>query len=182
MTEYTFKEVNGVKLVDFSNFPEELENMWMAIHKFNNHGTLSAIAYIYKNDKYPPGTIVETPYMYHEYPDAYSVYLKENEDGVFIGTRVYTNPKYRGRGWWKFLFGFLRDVLYTNFNMYTDSTEERTVAVEKMYQHAQKMLNQDAYNQNDGRFFVEEILPPRDPCYPEIWYNHRIGGKVNEIN
>lgn len=182
MTSFFFEEQNGVKLVNFNKFPEELGNMWISVHKFKNHGMLYAVVSMYQNDMYPPGTIIETPYMYNDYPDAYSVYVKKNEQGIFIGTRIYTNPKYRGNKWWKYLLGFLRDFLYTNFDMYTDVTPERTLAGEKIFKNAQKMLNQNTLNKNDGRMYVEEILPPRDPCYPETWYNHRIGGRIDESN
>jgi hypothetical protein len=182
VTEYKFEEIDGVKLANFSSFPKELGNMWLSFYKFKNHGMLHAVVCMYQNDLYPPGTIVESPYMYNDYPDAYSVYRKMNDDKIFIGTRIYTNPEFRGNGWWKYLIAFLRDFLYTNFEMYTDAGKERTLAGEKIFRNAQNMVNQYTSNENDGRMNSQEILPPRDPCYPETWYNHRIGGRVNELN
>lgn len=181
MTEYYFEEMNGVKLVNFSNFPKELEGLWFSLHKFKDNSLLYAVVSIYKNNRHPSGTIIETPFMHNDYPDAYAIYLHENQEGIVISTRIYTNPEYRGSGWWKLLFGFLRDFLYTNFDMHTDSTGERTVAVERIYKYAKDMVNQEDYTKNDGRINVPEILPPRDPCHPDTWYNHRIGGK-NESN
>jgi hypothetical protein len=177
MTNVVTNTVNEKKIPYLSSFPKELENVWVHVHKFENHPTLSLVVSLYKNDDFKKGTIIISPYFYHKYPDVYCVYTKDVDGETHIGTRAYTNPKYRGRGYWKWFILFLRSFLYNNLQMYTDVSPERNSFMEKAYKNVQKTINYeyDKYK-NDGKMYTKEYQEPRDPCFPDIWYNHRIGG------
>jgi|AntAceMinimDraft_5_1070358.scaffolds.fasta_scaffold01601_3 hypothetical protein len=181
MTKVVPIKINDYNFVDLSCFPKELENMWVHVQKIKNSLTISCIVSFYKNDDFLPGTVIESSYTYHRYPDAYAMYGLKTELGIYFGVRAYTSPRYRRRGWWKWLMFILRDVLYNNFEMMTEVSADRNKVLENIYKKALNMGNQ-VYNKyfNDGRMLFPEKEMPRDSGYPYIWYNHRIGGKIKE--
>lgn len=179
MTEVTPITVNGINLIDLSGFPDVLGNMWMHVHKINDSQTISCIVSFYKNDDFPAGTVIESPYIYHKYPDAYAMYALKSEGGVYFGIRAYTNPFYRRNGWWRWIVFMLRIVLYSNFGMINEVSTDRNSILENVYKKALKIGGQ-AYNKyfNDGRMKFPNKEMPRDSGYPYVWYNNRIAGKI----
>jgi GNAT superfamily N-acetyltransferase len=183
MTDVVTNIINEKKIPYLSSFPEELENVWVHVHKFENHPTLSLVVSLYKNDDFKRGTVIVSPYFYHKYPDVYCIYTKDIDGDTYIGARAYTNPKYRGRGYWKWFILFLRSFLYNNLQMYTDVSPERNSFLEKAYVSAHIIAKKTITKYfNDGKMFTRDGKEPRDPCFPDIWYNQRVGGKVEENN
>lgn len=164
--------MNEIVIPNLEDYPQELENSWIHIYKVEDHFDISYIVSFYNNDDYPRGTIIVSPFLYHIYPDSYVIFNKDN-----LSTRIYTNPVYRGRGYWKWIPQVLRCFFYNNFdNIYLDSSPERSMAGEKAYKKAIEIMKQKKIYVNNGRMKLGELEPPRDPSFPYIWYNNRIGG------
>lgn len=165
---------NGVATPSFSQYPKEFGDSWIHVTLFDDHLTLAAIMCLYINDKHPPGTIIISKYMMNDYPDMHFTFNKN-----FEGERMYTNPVYRKRGYWK-LFGILMRSIFYNYNgTVLESTSNRALAVERAYLAMVKLAKQKDWVPNNGRMFNHmgsEIEPPRDPAYPAVWYNQRVGG------
>lgn len=165
---------NGVATASFSQYPKEFGNSWVHVTLFDDHLTHAAIMCLYINDKYPNGTIIISKYIMNDYPDMHCT-LNKN----FEGERIYTNPTYRKRGYWKLFATLMRSVLYNYNGVVIDSTSNRALAVERAYMSMMKLVDQKRWLHNNGRMFKHmgsEIEPPRDPAYPATWYNQRLGG------
>lgn len=180
MTNFYPKMDGKVATADFECFPKELGNSWIFIHKFENHPLYSYLFSLYHNNDFEKGTVVMSPYIYHKYPDIYSVYAKPQKDDIHYGIRVNVNPKFRGRGWWTW-YGYLtRVIFWGTFGIHVDSTQERNTKIENFYQKATNAIGQNWKTENSGRNNYPDEEMPRDPAFPYIWYNNRIGGK-NEV-
>lgn len=180
MTNFYSKNDNGVATVDLEAFPYELENSWMIIHKFKNHNFNSYMICMYNNNDFPRGTIIFSPYFYHKYPDVHSIYLKENDEKKYLGSRIQINPFHRGKGWLKWYILLTRVVPWGNLGIVIDSVAERNAKLESSYQTVKKMGGQGNGLENDGRKNYPGNEMPRDTAHPETWYNHRIGGKISK--
>jgi hypothetical protein len=161
-----------IDLPEFNEYPKELENTWLHVYKVKDHFDLSYIVSFYKNNDYPRGTVIVSPFLYHKYPDGYVIFDKQ-----YFSSRIYGNPMYRGRGWWKWVPIVLRTFFYSNMNkIFVDATPERSMAGERSYKKALPYLKQKNPTINNGRMNLGEMEPPRDPTSPYIWYNNRVGG------
>jgi len=168
------------KLVfDIKSKPETLENFWAVVTKIKRHPFISYAIGIYLNDDFPEGTIIVSPYFYHKYPDFYVVYDKNNRT-----MRLYANPVYRGNRYWEYFAFIFRNFFYFNLNLYTDLGSLRTDYVHKMYLRLKESVleksNLTEENDNSSPIINESFSEkdiPRDPCFPYIWYNQRIGEK-----
>lgn len=185
MTNFVAKKDGDVITGDLECFPHELENSWMVIHKFKNHNLNSYMICMYKNDDLPKGTVIYSPYFYHKYPDAHSIYLKENDENKILGSRIQINPRYRGRGWLKWYILMTRIIPWGNFGIHIDSVAERNAKLESSYLSVTNIAKEkfglkDYGLKNDGRSHYPENEMPRDTAHPETWYNHRIGGKIKK--
>jgi hypothetical protein len=173
MAKFKSIQIDEKKWVyDLESFPEEIKNTWMHIVKLDRHPHISYVVAIYKNDDFPEGTIILSPYFYHKYPDFYA--LEDKEVNAF---RIYTNPIYRGQKHWKGFPMILRNFFYYSCGIYSDVGKERSLSGEMLYKSLKKMAdmpeNEDPAPNN--RTVVDsEVNPPRDPCYPNVWYNQRI--------
>lgn len=180
MTNFIPKTEGNIVTADFECFPTELENGWIFIHEFKNNKLFSNLFSMYKGDDFPRGTVVVSPYIYHRYPDIYSLYEQPNAEGIILGSRGQINPRYRGRKWWTWYAYMTRVIFWGNFKKHIDVTPERNTKMETFYQKARKDFNQDWQMENTGRNKYPDEEMPRDPIYPYIWYNHRVGGKIEE--
>lgn len=167
---------------DIESVSKDLENLWMSIIEIKDHPFHSFAVAIYKNNDFEPGTIIVSKYFYHKYPDLYVVYNKENRT-----SRLYTNPKYRKSGYWKYFAPILRNFFYFNLNIYSDFGTERSWLAHKMYLGLRKIILEknnfldEKYDKSVYKImenFTDKDVP-RDPCFPNIWYNQRIGGVLN---
>lgn len=177
MAEFESISVGEKKWIyNLKSFPEEIKNTWMHIIKIDRHPQLSYVVAIYKNNDFPEGTIILSPYFYHRYPDFYALYEKDIK-----AFRIYSNPMYRRQYHWNGFPMILRNFFYNSLGIYTDVIEERSLSAEKIYQKLKKMSKmpeeQDP-SPNNNAIVDAQVNPPRDPCYPNVWYNHRIEGKV----
>lgn len=170
--------IDNIDMVNFNEVPYPIDSLWFHLHKLNNNSTSSWVLSAYHSDDFPGGTIIKSPYIYHKFPDFYVTYSFPDEENVYLATRTSINPKYRGNGWIKPFILFIKTFLYNNFNILTDISTERNMAIERAYIAIHKM-GKRLYKKykNDGTMFGKMVEMPRDPCYPSIWYNHRIGGK-----
>ena len=182
MLQYSVKKIDNEKVIfDFSSLPVQLKKMWAVITIIENHPLISFSLAIYKNDDYEEGTIIVSPYFYHKYPDLYAVGNKE-----YNTVRIYTNPIHRRKSQWKIIALLFRSFFYSNLNIYSDIAEDRSPLGQKAYlelkQEVKKMGNLDEkYFSTSGIIkndFDEEKIP-RDPCFPNVWYNNRIGGRFS---
>lgn len=170
-------ETNGVATPHFSQYPTEFGHSWVQVTKFENHPTLTYAVCLYINDKYPNGTIVFSKYISNDYPDMYYTL-----DYNHRANRVYTNPVYRRRGYWKIFGTLMRSIIYNYNGVIPDGSADRANAVEKAYLAMVRIGKQKGWLPNNGRMFNHqgsEIEPPREPAFPLIWYNQRIGGITN---
>jgi len=177
MTKFYPKNDNGVRTADFESFPVELKNSWILIHKFKNNPHYSYLFSMYHNDDYPRGTVVVSPYIYHKYPDIYSLYNHPNDDGIYYGVRASVNPQYRGQGWWTWYGYMTRVIFWGTFGIHVDVTPDRNTKMEGFYQKATKGIGQELKTKNNGRMYYPDEEMPRDPAFPHIWHNNRVGGK-----
>lgn len=182
MTNIFPKMCGGVPTADLEKFPEELGNSWIFIHKFENHPFYSYLFSLYHNEDFPAGTVIISPYLYHRYPDIYSIYSKPDENNIYYGMRASINPRYRGQKWWNW-YGYLtRIIFWGNLNIHVDVTSDRNKKMEQFYQNATALFEQNNKIKNDGRMYLPDEEMPRDPAFPYIWYNQRIGGKIYNEN
>ena len=167
-------ETNGVATPSFSNYPKELGDSWVMVTFFKDNPAVSTAVCLYINNKYPKGTIVMSKYMMNDYPDMYYILDKTN-----TVTRFYTNPIYRRRGYWKLFGTLMRSIMYNYNGIVPDSTDDRAFFGEKAYLAMVNIGKQKKWLKNNGRMFNHlgiEFEPPRNPAFPSIWYNQRIGG------
>jgi hypothetical protein len=168
-------EIDGISLVELSQYPSELGDSW--IHaSFINGSVINLSISMYKDNTYPKGAIIVSEFVSNKYPDMYT--LQKIEGASFVSDRMYTNPIYRRQGYWKYLAGLLRSVFYTNFNLVIEGSINRSQVADKFYKNISKVLKHNSPNSPimSGRFFMNEQEPPRDPTSPVIWYEQRIGG------
>lgn len=169
---------NGVATPLFKEYPVEFGDSWICVTFLKDHPDLSLIAMLYKNNKYPKGTIIFSKYIHNDYPDMYYTLDKDH-----LANRVYTNPMYRRRGYWKIFGSLMRSIIYNYNGIIPDGSADRANAVEKAYLAMVSIGKQAKWLPNNGRMFKHmgsEIEPPREPAYPYIWYNQRAGGKVSD--
>jgi hypothetical protein len=183
MTNFIPKNDNGVATMDFECYPLELEDSWMFIHKLEDHFNYSYVFSMYKNNDFPKGTLIISPYFYHKYPDIHSLYThQDKENGLYYGVSGWVNPKYRRRGFWYWYGIMTRVILWGNLGIHMDMGGDRDHKMEKSYQKIISSLKQEKIVENDGRAKQAETEMPRDVVFPYTWYNHRIGGKVETEN
>jgi hypothetical protein len=162
---------NEISIPELSCYPWELEDSWIHVCKTNNKKSPYIVSF-YNNKDYERGTIIYSEFIYHKYPTSYVIFNEKN-----LAERIYTNPVYRGRGYWKWVPLVLRCFFYNNLNkIYLDATPERSMAGERAYKKAIHLLKQKHIYINNGRMNIGEIDPPRDPAFPYVWYNQRIKG------
>lgn len=160
---------NDICIPALSSYPIELENSWIHICKTKNN-YISYIVSFYHNDDYEKGTIVYSNFIYNKYPTSYVLFNENN-----LAIRIYTDPRNRGRGYWKWVALVLRCFFYNNLDkIYVDATPERSMAGERAYSKAMQLSKQKKIYKNNGRMNLGEIDPPRDPAFPYVWYNQRI--------
>ena len=173
-TIITPQETNGVATPHFSQYPTEFGHSWMQITFLKDHPDLSFAVCLYINNKYPNGTIIMSKHISNDYPDMYCT-LDHNHKA----NRLYTNPIYRKRGYWKILGTLMRSIMYSYNGVIADGSADRANAIEKAYLDMVRIGKQKKWLPNNGRMFSHqgsEIEPPREPVFPYIWYNQRIGG------
>lgn len=180
MTNFVTKIDGDVITLELECFPVELENGWIFIHEFENHKLFSNLFSMYKNDDFTRGTIIVSPYIYHRYPDIYSLYTHKTQDDRYLGCRAQINPRYRGRKWWTWYAYMTRVIFWGNFKKHIDVVAERNTKMENFYQKGRKVFNQKWQLENDGRNNYPDEDMARDLAYPYVWYNHRIGGKIEK--
>lgn len=182
MNNFTVKEsFDKLSTGEFKNYPPELENSWIIFHKIDDHHQYAYMLCMYKNSDLPTGTIVESPYYYHRYPDVHSTYNhKDKITGKNFGVTGWVNPKYRRRGFWFWYSVFVWTILWNNFNIRIDAGGDRDKKMENFYNKVTKTIKQDSQTKNNGmkNFNLSDDQVQRDTSYPYTWYNHRIGGKV----
>ena len=176
--------IDGHAMMSLSQYPTELGNSW--IHSCSVNADIIKISIgLYKNNKYPNGTIIFSRFTPNEYPDMYTIqapdYLGSYTDSnkTVESNRMYTNPIYRRRGYWKFLASVLRSVFYNNAGgILLEGTRDRSPITNKLYATLSKVMNHNRPNSPipGGRAFMPEQEPPRDPASPVIWFGQRIGG------
>ena len=169
-------ELDGISLVELSEYPSELGQSW--IHaSFINGSVINLSVSLYKDNAYPNGTIIISEFVRNKYPDMYT--LQKFEGSSFVSDRMYTSPIYRRLGYWKYLAGLLRSVFYTNFNLVIEGSVNRSPVANRFYKNISKILKHNNPNSpvTNGRIIMNEQEPPRDPISPVIWYEQWIGGK-----
>ena len=179
--------IDGHSMMDLSQYPTELGDSW--IHScFINSNLIKISIGLYKNNKYPSGTIVFSEFTPNHYPDMYTIQAPDQMDHsgelekTIESNRMYTNPIYRRRGYWKFLASVLRSVFYNNAGgILLEGTRNRSPITDKLYKTLSKIMNHKNPNspQSGGRINMPEQEPPRDPMLPIVWFGQRIGG-INE--
>lgn len=179
--------VDGHSMMDLSQYPTELGDSW--IHScFVNSNLIKISIGLYKNNKYPSGTIIFSEFTPNQYPDMYTIHAPDQIDHsgklekTIESNRMYTNPIYRRRGYWKFLCSVLLPVFYHNAGgIILEGTRNRSPITDKLYKKLSKMINHKNQNfpQAGGRIDMLEQEPPRDPMLPIVWFGQRIGG-INE--
>ena len=180
MIDFVPEIIDENKLIfNIKSKPENLENFWAVVTKIKRHTFISYAISIYINNDFPPGTIIHSNYFYHKYPDLYVIYDKHHN-----AIRIYTGLEHRNKKYWEYFVFLFRNFFYCNLNIYTDIAEDRTDYAEKMYLTIMESINnlvaleEEHYNFSPNikiNFSEKEI--PRDPCFPYIWYNHRMVGK-----
>jgi hypothetical protein len=168
-------------IFDIKSKPKNLKNFWAVVTKIDRHPFISQAIAIYVNQDFPSGTIIVSKYFYHKYPDFYVVYDKENN-----AMRVYTSPPYRGNKNWEYFALLFKNFFYLNLGEHTNLSQDRSVIGEEMYLKIKKSVLEKGEDlesffnpaTNIRNDFSEKDVP-RDPCFPYIWYNHRMG-ETNE--
>jgi hypothetical protein len=182
MTSFVAKDDNGVATADFECFPIELGDSWIFTHKFKSGGLHSFFISMYHNQDFPAGTVISSPYMYHKYPDVYSVYSRPNEDGIYYGERASINPIHRGKKWWTWYGYMTRVIMWGTFGIHVDVTPDRNTKMESFYQKATKGIGQELKTKNNGRMNYPDEEMPRDPAFPYSWQNNRISKRIKNEN
>ena len=70
-----------------------------------------------------------------------------------------------------------RVIMWGTFGIHVDVTPDRNTKMESFYQKATKGIGQELKTKNNGRMDYPDEEMPRDPAFPQIWHNNRIGGK-----
>lgn len=158
----------------FSSIPDQLKGSWIHITKVD----LKMVNYVigvYFNNKYPEGTIIISDMIPSEYPDMYATVNKNS-----ITERVYITPNYRKKGLLA-VFGLIgRFVFYQYLNMTVDVSFDSSEKNKKAMQIFKSTLNEKIEKfpkEKMSAISLFDINPPRDPVYPNIWHEHRAGGK-----
>jgi hypothetical protein len=164
--------IDGLAMADLSQYPTEFGDSWIHVC-FLNGDNLKILICLYKNNKYPNGTFVFSEYTPNDYPDMYTTI-----DLLYHSNRMYTNPIYRNRGYWKLLASLLRSVFYTHAQIVLEGTPNRSPIAHGIYKKVTKLVKHATPNTPfpGGRTFMPEQVPPRDPAFPVVWYGQRIGG------
>ena len=187
-TVVTHVETDGIATPSYSQYPTELGESWVQVTFFEDHPTLGGVIALYKNNRYTTGTIIFSKYILNDYPDMYLTFTKNgniagtDKNTGILADRMYTNPIYRKRGYWKFVGTLMRSIIYSYNKRILDGTTNRAMAIERAYLKMMSLGGQKRGFNNNGRMFKHsgsEIEPPREPSFPFIWYNQRIGGITN---
>jgi hypothetical protein len=171
-------------MMNLSQYPTELGDSW--IHAcFVNSEFIKISIGLYKNTTYPTGTIIFSQFTPNQYPDMYTIQAPDQRGSytelnkTVESNRMYTNPIYRRRGYWKFLASVLRSVFYNNAGgILLEGTRNRSPITNRLYGTLTKLMNHNNPNSPilGGRISMPEQEPPRDPASPVIWFGQRIGG------
>jgi hypothetical protein len=169
-----FKKIDRYSIPVFSSMPDQLKGSWMHITKVDLPKVNYVIG-IYFNNKYPENTVVVSEIMPTEYPDLYATVNKYS-----ITERVYITPEHRKKGLLA-VFGLVgRFVFYKYINMTVDIVKETSKKNKKATEIFKLVLNEkieDSPLETKSAASLFDIDPPRDPVYPNIWHEHRAGGK-----
>lgn len=152
-------------------YPEKLNSYWIQITELKDNNIIKYCVSFYKNKKYPPGTIIVSNYILNDYPDLYLTI-----DRNLLANRVYTNPKLRPSGAWKWIGVITRLFFYNNLNKQKiDVPSKRSFITDIAYNNTKKILKEKhIYKKNDVEKIFELTEPPRDFLYPALWYNKRV--------
>jgi hypothetical protein len=168
------QEVNKYSVPLFSSMPDQLKGSWVHVSKVD----LSKVNYVigvYFNDRYPEGTIVMSDMIPSEYPDMYATVNKDS-----ITERVYITPNYRKKGLLA-VFGLIgRFIFYKYLDMTVDVSYDSSEKNKKAMNIFKSTLNEkieEFPEEKKSSISVFDINPPRDPVYPNVWHEHRAGGK-----
>jgi len=173
-TEFYIKNVEGVNIPYLNQYPEELSDSWIHICETPMHRQIAYIVSFYHNTDNPKGTIIYSHKIYNKYPDMF-ITLDKN----FLADRMYTNPKLRKRGYWKWAAMVLRPFFYNNLNkIYIDGRRDRAPFAEKAYLKAASMLSDTKIEYSK----LKKNIWDRDPVFPYIWYNQTEVSIYNEQN
>jgi hypothetical protein len=158
----------------FSSMPDELKNCWIHITKVNS-SSIKYVASVYFNSIHPKNTVVVSDFIPTEYPDLYATFNKDSRN-----ERVYINPKYRKKGLLAVFGVVCRSMFYDYLNDIIDLPLDRSIKTEKATHLVKAIWNEEVeYLPVEKRSAISlfDIEPPRDPAYPNVWHEHRIGGK-----
>lgn len=169
-----YKKVKEYSIPIFKSIPKEFENSWIKITKLNLEKT-KHVACFYFNDKYPSGTVIVSNKVDDSYPDIYVTFDKNNQ-----AERLYINPLMRKKGYLHIVPLVLRKCFWEYLGIIVDGSTDRSYKADRAYNIAKEILNETPSLNNkienlsaNARY---EIEPPRDPIYPNVWSNQRIGG------
>lgn len=161
-------EVNPNLFLD--SFPKELQGCWIQITVLEGNPKVKYAVQVYKNQKHASGTIIVSKYINSDYPDFYTTL-----DEYVSADRVYTDPRYRNRGTWKWLAVVLRLFFYNNMNgLVTKVPAKRNFMAHAAYMKAKSILMEREVLPTSKLELFGETKFPRDPIYPSIWYNKRV--------
>lgn len=161
-------EVNPNLLLD--SYPDQLNGCWIQITKTKDHPKIEYSVQVYKNNIHPSGTIIVSNYINSNYPDFYTTLDKD-----ISADRVYTDPRYRNLGTWKWLAVILRLFFYNNMNgLVTKVPSKRNFMAHSAYMKAKSILMETEMLPKEKLELFGETKFPRDPIYPSVWYNKRV--------
>lgn len=168
------KRVGDYSIPVFFKMPNELDGCWIQITELIDTKIKYVIA-AYFNNIHPKNTIIISNILPTEYPDIYATINKD-----YRNERVYINPKYRKKGLLAIAGLITRSVFYEYLNIIIDipldrspKTEKATFLVKDIWQETVETLPIE----KRSAISLFDIDPPRDPAYPNVWHQHRIGGK-----
>ncbi len=171
------KKVKGQLIPVFSSMPDEIKGCWVHITKLKS-SKLKYVISVYFNNIYPENTVIVSDRVPTEYPDLYGTINKDGRN-----ERVYINPKYRKKGLLPVLGMIARTIFYEYLDTIIDlpldrniKTEKATVLVKSIWQEKVEQLPVE----KRSAISLFDIDPPRDPVYPDVWHEHRIGGKNDQ--
>jgi len=161
-------EINPDFFLD--SYPKLMKGSWIQITTLENHPGIKYSVQVYKNNMHPSGTIILSKYINSIYPDFYTT-LDKN----ISADRVYTDPRYRNLGTWKWIAVLLRLFFYNNMGgLITKVPAKRNFIAHSAYIKAKEILmEKEMLPKKDLELFGKTDFP-RDPMYPSIWYNKRV--------
>jgi hypothetical protein len=161
----------------FSSMPDELKDCWIHITKLKSL-PVKYVAAVYFNSIHPKNTIVVSDFFPLEYPDMYATFNQDSRN-----ERVYINPKYRKMGLLPAFGVVCRSMFYDYLNDIIDLPLDRSIKTEKATSIVKSIWQEKVEHlpvEKRSSISLFDIEPPRDPAYPNIWHEHRIGGKNDQ--